>query len=83
MTRAVVAYANRSNHDIGALVQQLQSEKDPDTRQRLVDEMTALRESAERVGQRYNIPIPPPRINVQHFQLPRSNGATLTERLGE
>ena len=71
LTRAVVAYADRTNRDIGSLVQQLQSEQDPDTRQRLVNEMEVRRESAVRVGSRYNIPTPPPRIKVQHFQLPR------------
>lgn len=67
---AVVAYANRTNHDIGTLVQQLQSEQDPKVRQKLEDEMAALRASAVRVGEHYKMPIPPPLINVQHFQLP-------------
>lgn len=71
LTRAVAAYADRTNRDIGSLVQQLQSEQDPDARQMLVKEMEVRRESAVRVGSRYNIPMPPPRIKVQHFQLPR------------
>ncbi len=81
LTRAVAAFADKSNQDIGTLVRRLQSEQDPKARQKLVDEMRTLRDSAVRVGDHYHIPIPPPRIKVQHFQLPRPT-EDLTTKLG-